>query len=196
MRKRKIFYVLLLTAFLFSCKKGEKDPFLSLSTRKARLEGDWKLVKGHLKFTYEKDGNTLYEDNSTLTEDYFTSVNDLDGSTLEGKYKLQISFTKDGDFSFLQLIESNTVSGNGTWDFLRASGKYKNKERVSFKPNAIGGGSYWMDAFNKSVNYFIYEISELRKDKMVLKVDKEVLDVNSKDGITCYVTSEYTFAQK
>lgn len=195
MIQKKILYLLLLIAFTLSCKKGDNDPILFLKTRKSRLEGDWKLMSGHMKLKFEKDGAALYEETYSITENSFTSINTADGSSLEGKYKLQLSFTKDGDFSFLQLIGSNNISGNGTWDFLRKSNNYKSKERISFKPSAIGGGSYWIDAFNKSANYFSYDISELRSNKLVLKGDEELLDVYGKDGVTCYITSLYAFTQ-
>ena len=35
----------LLSVTILACKKGENDPFLSLSSRKARLAGEWKLTK-------------------------------------------------------------------------------------------------------------------------------------------------------
>lgn len=181
--------------FTSSCKKGDNDPFLSLRTRKARLTGDWHLESGKLTLTFKKDGRS---DNSliyTYTEDSYAFINTANGSTREGRYKFQITFTKDGDFTFLQLIGSSNINGNGTWDFLKGIGTYKNKERVSFKSNAIGGGSYWIDTFNKSENYFIYDISELRDKKLVLETNNELVSVSDKDSSSFYVTCKYTFVQ-
>ncbi len=54
---------------LEGCKKGENDPFLTLSSRRARLAGDWKMTKlemtqtstdasGTDTYVYTSDGST------------------------------------------------------------------------------------------------------------------------------------------
>ena len=58
-----------------SCKKGENDPFMSLSSRKARFAGTWDL--------------TGYEASSTNTEpdgDYQTSSATLNGNVITNEY--------------------------------------------------------------------------------------------------------------
>jgi len=194
--KKKIFYCLtFLIVCAFSCKKGENDPFISLRTRKARLSGEWHLASGNLTLSYKKEGKNDYSENYNFMENYFTGVNSATGEKWEGHFKFQISFTKDGDFSFLQLIGSSNLSGNGTWDFLKGVGDYKNKERLSFKSAAIGGGSFWIDTFNKSENYFIYNITELKNKKLVLETKEELMKVSNADSVCYYVTSKYTFVQ-
>ncbi len=178
-----------------SCKKGEDDPIFSLRSRKARLTGDWHLSSGSLTLIYKKEGFTDYNETYNFTGDSYTSINRVTGANQQGKYKLNITFNKDGGFSFLQLFGSSNVSGNGTWDFLKGVGEYKNKERLSFNASAIGGGSYWIDAFNKSKNYFIYNIVELRNKKLVLETKEELIEVSDADSVSYYVKSKYVLIQ-
>ncbi|KAK6020062.1 hypothetical protein OSTOST_14290, partial [Ostertagia ostertagi] len=46
------------------CKKGEDDPIISLRTRKARAEGDWRLVSGTAGYT-TKGYNETYDFDGT-----------------------------------------------------------------------------------------------------------------------------------
>lgn len=142
-----------------SCKKGENDPFLSLSSRKSRVAGEWNITG------YE------FTDKSTESDgDYFQSSGALSGNTLtitntqydassattttstttvtldEGSY----TFEKDGtwsatmnttsvsvmaDYPFTDFTTTNTTvtkeSFTGNWSFVgKLKGEYKGKERI------------------------------------------------------------------
>lgn len=194
-RKNTIYVLVLLSICFFSCKKGDQDPVFSLHTRKARLTGDWHLSSGSLTLLFKKQGFPDYNETYNFTEDTYTSINRTTGANQQGRFKLNITFNKDGGFSFLQLFGSTNISGNGTWDFLKGVGKYKNKERLSFNASSIGGGSYFIDAFNKSKNYFIYNIVELRNKKLVLETKEELIEVSDVDSVSYYVKSNYVLVQ-
>lgn len=58
-----------------SCKKGENDPFLSLSSRKARFAGEWML-----------SGYNASSMNTEPDGDYQSSTSTLNGSTITTSY--------------------------------------------------------------------------------------------------------------
>lgn len=120
-----------------SCKKGENDPFLSLSSRKARLTGEWTVSS-----SYSKSTNT-----SGVT--ISTNVNDFNGTTNTYTYTLgsfsntsfenkTIEFTINRDGSFTRVTTNTTdqekFEDTGIWTFAgkNKTSDYKNKEVVVF----------------------------------------------------------------
>lgn len=120
-----------------SCKKGENDPFLSLSSRKARLTGEWTVSSSYSKSTYTSGGTTS------------TNINDFNGSTNTNTYtsggfsntsieNKTIEFTINRDGSFTKVTTNTTdeekTEETGVWTFAGKdkTSDYKNKEVVVF----------------------------------------------------------------
>lgn len=143
-----------------SCKKGENDPFLSLSSRKARVSGEW-TVTGYesTETVTQNDGdyNQMSQSlsGSTITVSS-TNYDASDGSTVtsSGTYTLNegsFTFDKDGTWSrvwnatYTSTSEYDifgttyttvtttvtTRTESGTWSFVgKTKDEYKNKERI------------------------------------------------------------------
>lgn len=70
-----------------SCSKYEDGPSFSLRTKKARVTGDWEVVR---------IGNETYPQNG---------------------YSLEMTFEKDGDFEFSYSYDGGTYGYKGEWEF-------------------------------------------------------------------------------
>src|SRR5688500_17859047 len=46
------------SAVITSCRKGEEDPFLSLASRKSRISGEWTMSEYHRLLSSFYDGDT------------------------------------------------------------------------------------------------------------------------------------------
>jgi len=139
-----------------SCKKGENDPFMSLSSRKARISGEWN-VTGYSADWLSVDGSDSWSgtetfNGSTITGTYSntvggttTSGNDPDTRTVslydviinkDGTYEMHMNMvtvstgTNWGGFDYTD-TETETYTEMGSWSFVgKAKDEYKNKERV------------------------------------------------------------------
>lgn len=140
-----------------SCKKGENDPFLSLSSRKARMAGEYE-IDSWVTYTKETDPDGVVTEETTdlsgASGTQITKTTD-GGSTVTTTKNIVVdqamfSFTKDGtwesefnttttwteegggwlvDEYHYTVVETMTESG--TWSFLGGQPEdYKNKERV------------------------------------------------------------------
>ena len=193
MKKNFLFFILSLSICFSSCKKGEDDPSFSLRTRKARIKGDWHLISGNLKLSYTKP-NVTYGDNIyTLSKNSYTLVTTGNGGVFTGGYSLDLTFDKKGEFNFKQAIDTLKLNATGIWDFMDGTVDEKKKERIVCNISSINKGSGWIDAFNKSNYNFSYKIRELRKEKLVLETEEELVASSSKDSSSVYVTSKYVF---
>lgn len=120
-----------------SCKKGENDPFLSLSSRKARLTGEWKVSSSYSKSTYTSGGvtSTNINDFNGSTNTYTYTSGGLSNSSIENK---TIEFTINRDGSFTKVTTNTTdeekYEETGIWTFAGKdkTSDYKNKEVVVF----------------------------------------------------------------
>ncbi len=140
-----------------SCKKGENDPGLSLSSRKARISGEWNVA------SYESASKTV--DGS----DSWENISSFNGTTITGTWKQTVGGTttsgndpdittvslfdfiinKDGTYTMNRnwvtvssgtdvwtgfdytATETATYTESGSWSFVgKAKDEYKNKERV------------------------------------------------------------------
>jgi hypothetical protein len=142
---------LALVANLTSCKKGENDPFLSLSSRKARLAGEWTVssetrssVNNYTssvlnpQFQYEtvdvkrvtetNYNGSIYNGTQTTTTKYSTSTIDLGPEAYVETYK----FEKDGTYEHTIVDVDGQEVEKGTWFFLG-----KNKDLELKKKEAI-----------------------------------------------------------
>ncbi len=130
---------------LYSCRKGEHDPFLSLRSRKARLCGEWKVTQeierdydsykpqgyGAPWYIMEKnyifDGTiktgTFHYKGLTLLQnsqgEMYGQEYDQTGETTPQNYTESYSFEKNNAFYFNHLsIDNSTINYSGKWAFL------------------------------------------------------------------------------
>lgn len=153
-----IFCALILSS---GCKKGKDDPFISLRSRKAKVEGTWKIDKWEEDKQWEENGELI-------TQRRFIADNNIDYSYIRPfetvKWNGPIDdaswfITKDGSwervFEYAEIEIDSFPGGNntlvniksvirreessGTWYFLSKANGYKNKERISMsiKKNVI-----------------------------------------------------------
>ena len=139
-----------------SCKKGENDPFMSLSSRKSRVAGDWDMSNyvANSRST-EVDGdyyasNSTYAGGKITTENSWydagsqTTTSSTDDITID---EASWNFMKDATFSSTMNTTSVTVSvagdfvtttttistnsSTGNWSFVgKVKDSYKSKERM------------------------------------------------------------------
>ena len=140
-----------------SCKKGENDPGLSFSSRKARVAGEWDVTGWEFSSTNtESDGDSQTSTGSlsgnTVT---ITNTSTSGGTSVTNTSTITINeysftFGKDGTWSGVNntttvdvsndwpltgwTTTSTTVStgtSSGNWSFVgKVKGEYKNKERI------------------------------------------------------------------
>lgn len=184
---------LIILAGSFSCKKGENDPFLSLSSRKARVVGDWIVTHEDVTSTdISSNGTTVnvtsvYENDtlirSTVTKmgNATTTQNDTIG------YSYTLSIYKDGTYT-QQVVNANQldiVTIKGTWIFVKKSkiNNLKNKEAIlltkTYELISDGG-------FTNVVNYnelsgSMLVIDQLKSKEMITIVDKSS---SNQDGLS------------
>ncbi|MBK6953305.1 MAG: hypothetical protein IPH24_15060 [Crocinitomicaceae bacterium] len=140
-----------------SCKKGENDPALSLSSRKARISGEWN-VASYESVSHSSGGgdswhNTSSFNGTTITGTWSqtvggttTSGNDPDITTVslfdfiinkDGTYTMNrnwVTVSSGTDFwtgfDYTD-TQTSTYTESGSWSFVgKAKDEYKNKERV------------------------------------------------------------------
>ncbi len=123
MKRTKLLLWLSIALFAIAgCKVGEDDPFLSLSSRKARLSGDWQISSGTW---YEEEYDAgkksflfpdidlskiltkeLKGEKYTLTYNYQNgqlTMTESDGDSFTfDDFKYNIQFSEDGTFSLTQ----------------------------------------------------------------------------------------------
>ena len=141
-----------------SCKKYDDGPAFSLRSKKARLTGEWELVKinGQTPEQYNSDDNTTYTN-----------------------YDLEIEFESDGDLTYsinqsyinyysspygsFPYNGSNSYSLNGEWEW------EDNKEAIEITINSPFG--------NLVVEG---EITKLTNNELELELDGEDLEFEKK----------------
>lgn len=143
-----------------SCKKGENDPAMSLSSRTARVAGEWTITGYESTSRTTDDDGDWWENTSTLNGtdlDIDNTYHDgSDGSESSSTTPrtldlAEFTFEKDGTFSAVwnttttyvssytigtytqttTTVETSTMSSTGNWSFLgKVKDSYKNKERM------------------------------------------------------------------
>ena len=138
-----------------SCKKGENDPGLSLSSRTARMAGEWDVSSSSSTSGYSYDdvtfsnsteyNGTVSTSTSTTTQGSSSSSSSTTRNVSEYSYIINKDGTYDMTYNYTyQTTDDNgwtttvtdhtiTSSESGTWSFLgKAKGEFKNKERAIF----------------------------------------------------------------
>lgn len=193
MKKLICISVVFILALCTSCKKGEDDPFFTFASRKARLAGEWKMTSGSITIGIKDSVGTSKSQVYKMTATNYEYDIVGKGAHFEEKCMLQITFTKKGEVTIMQEMDSLRLDSRGTWDFLGRTGDNKNKESINIQLNTISGKSGWYRLFNKAFTNFNYKIRELRNKKLVLYCEEEMVELTT--GIGVYISSEYEFAQ-
>lgn len=180
---------------LEGCKKGENDPFLTLSSRRARLAGDWKMTKLEVTQTStDASGTDTYVytgDGSTLT----VSMNGVASPAFA--YTLSLSLDKKGAFT-----QTNVDASSGTAKTYVTSGQWffagKNKELELKKREAIifdvlsSSDPSGTDTYTGVAADDIYVIDQLKSKEMVVISDNTA---KYADGSSSTMKSTMTFTQ-
>jgi hypothetical protein len=185
--------ILMLMAVVFvlpSCKKGENDPFLSLSSRKARLTGTWSLKEGTINYV---SGGTTYTytyngTQCTLAYGSFSSTT---------PYTQKITVNKDGSYAVDVNDDSDLSTEEGQWYFGGKSKELdlKNKESVVMRETSY---TYTPSGGSASVN--TYEgtscpISTMNIDKLASKEMVVIYDGSDTGSSTTTITGTMTYEQ-
>ncbi len=158
------------------CKKGANDPFLSLSSRKSRVAGEWKVSEGSGS---DVNGSST----TTWTYDGTTYKSTTGSTTTSTNMTLTMVFEKDGTY---KTVSTTTTTGysdvyteSGTWNFTGKIGDDKNKDHLVKKAlstvdvQTIGSSSttntdtYTGDDAPTSIMY----IDQLKSKEMILTWD-------------------------
>ena len=191
--KSKLLLILVILS-VFSCKKGEDDPAVTLASRTKRLAGDWVLKSCRVEGKYADGGVKVRNIVFTSDGSKFTYERDDTAKiSYEGPHGLFIHFGKDGTMSVKeQFIEGYNL--DGTWDFLHKEGASKNKERIMLRPNKVTAGSTAeFHALFVSGIQRIYHLRELRKDKLVMNY--EGIPYTESGGETLNLKAEFLFVR-
>jgi len=181
-----------------SCKKGENDPFLSLSSRKARLTGEWKLTNALWTIQSGSDIVTYSYDGTQMTQTY-------NNDSYNYAYSETLSILKDETFTsvvsepddwFETIMVTTTI--NGIWYFVDGNKNLdiKNAERVCFQATKE------TTSFDSDTEIHKYEgtsnnnvslilLDELKNKEFIQKIDYEY--TNDSGDLTVYSgTKTYT----
>lgn len=160
---KKLLMIVAAVGFLVatpSCKKGENDPFLSLSSRKSRLANDWVVTSSERTWTNTYTDGDVYASSESYNGSNVTTAwsEVVDGTPDSGVgsdvitvQKMEYTITKDGKWTsvFDRTVKSTSDVGGlhtvqttvitelteGQWSFVAGNkGNYKNKERVQMLP--------------------------------------------------------------
>ena len=189
--------ILLLSALFIAgsfsgCKIGENDPFLSLRSRKSRLEGNWVIVKEEVSETNINGSTTeimqsVYDGKMKVTTTT-TTAGALSTTVIDTvKYTVNFDIKKDGNYKMIAANENkiDIVTTEGTWLFLGKSklNGLKNKEAILLKTTKQVVSS---NPVENSVNYenlngLTIVIDALRNKEMITIVEE---NSSNEDGLT------------
>lgn len=150
-----------------SCKKGENDPALSLSSRKARISGEWNVSSYDADY-HDADGSDSWHstekfDGTKITSTWSQTVSGVttsgNGTDVVTVSLFDFTIEKDGNYTMNRnwvtvssgtdwwgndytSTETSTWTESGSWSFIgKAKDAYKNKERVVFNTTSSVGTS-------------------------------------------------------
>lgn len=199
------FTITLIISSIVSCKKGEHDPFLSLSSRKSRFEGNWVVTNQDLDQTSISGGITvhttsIYDGTKEIKTTTTTNGNVVTTVVDTSYYEYTLNVKKDGNYT--QLIKNNNnlelTQYDGTWIFVGKSklNNLKNKEAVLFTKTK---STILFNGFTNVVDYTDLNgttlmIDQLKKDEMITISE---VNSNNEDGLTINKSLiKTTFTQK
>ena len=189
--------VLLLSALVIAgsfsgCKKGENDPFLSLRSRKSRLEGNWVIVKEEVS---EKNINgstteimqSVYDGEMKVTTTT-TTVGTISTTVIDTvKYTFNFDIKKDGNYKITAANENkiDIVTTEGTWLFLGKSklNDLKNKEAIllTTTKQVVSSNPVANSVNYENLNGLTIVIDALKNKEMMTIVEE---NSSNEDGLT------------
>lgn len=184
------FFAIILAGFstLSSCKKGENDPFLSLSSRKARISGEWKLNAGELSQISTGTGFSF-----TFTETYTSSTytNPLGITT---PYSETLTIDKNGTYEVTIMDDGDTYTIKGVWFF---AGKVKdldlkNKEAIVMVVQELSEPGYF-ETYNGLYGGDVMMIDQLKSKEIIFKGSTTYTDDSGDVTVSTY---DRTFVQQ
>lgn len=161
--KTKITLCVIASSLIFfdGCKKYEDGPMLSFRSKKARVEGNWKVDKytvDGIDVLNHSDNLSYYSSMCSATFNYvetqtanFTMNLTKDGGlsfSINLKFKTMDQYATDNSCSLIYQDNSDAISEAGTWSFL------DKKTKIQFY---MGG------------DISIYDILELKEKEMKIK---------------------------
>jgi hypothetical protein len=189
--------VLLLSALVIAgsfsgCKKGENDPFLSLRSRKSRLEGNWVIVKEEVSETNINGSTTeimqsVYDGKMKVTTTT-TTVGALSTTVIDTvKYTVNFDIKKDGNYKIIAANENkiDIVTTEGTWLFLGKSklNDLKNKEAIllTTTKQVVSSNPVANSVNYEGLNGLTIVIDALKNKEMMTIVEE---NSSNEDGLT------------
>ena len=179
--------------FVFSCKKGDNDPFISLRSREARITANWHLTESSL------------ESHDLITvSNQFQHIAESDG--IDQTIIENFIIKKDGTYKIENIYNKDSYIEEGSWFFGRKNKELdiKNKESIVLLRTKY---YYHYNGINYMVNYPSYIttgstmysrtilIDELKHNKLVLQYEGETTTeyLTGKPQTTIYTgTKTYT----
>ena len=160
------------SASFVGCKKGEGDPFLSLSSRKARMAGDWKVASGTGTET-SVFGNTTITETHTYDGAVMTTVTTPGNTTSIDKFTQEMSFDKDGRFTIVYTDNNGNTptvtTTSGQWNFTGGVGEQKNKSQLILYTESVSSGNSSMTYTGADRPTTLYDIYQLKGKEIILK---------------------------
>ncbi|HLP39837.1 hypothetical protein [Lacibacter sp.] len=201
MKKYLLLFLLLSSTFLSCFRKGEDDPFVSFRSRKARVEGRWKVktlfVKQVNKYTTHKDEFFQKLENGVFADSIVEYINGAPLITKgTSKRTILYSFSKGGQFEMKDYMgDKDTMILTGTWSFNVRGGGNRHRELIYINierqwTTFFGTPRYWV-LFRMSQNSFLCQLQELRHKKMVWKDDLVETNVNPTGDYLGYERESY-----
>ena len=189
--------VLLLSALVIAgsfsgCKKGENDPFLSLRSRKSRLEGNWVIVKEEVSETNINGSTTeimqsVYDGEMKVTTTT-TTVGTISTTVIDTvKYTFNFDIKKDGNYKITAANENkiDIVTTEGTWLFLGKSklNDLKNKEAIllTTTKQVVSSNPVANSVNYENLNGLTIVIDALKNKEMMTIVEE---NSSNEDGLT------------
>lgn len=179
-----------------SCKKGENDPFLSLSTRKARLTGEWKVSSSYSKNVSSGTSTVTSVNSYDGTTNTNTYTSGIINNTSTENYTIEMTINRDGSYSKIttNTTDEEKYEESGIWTFAGKdkTSDYKKKEVVVFYPRKtiytdLSNTSNTSTEETTSVNNGeTYVIDQLKGKEIIFKSN------SSYTSNTGSNTSEYT----
>ena len=189
--------ILLLSALVIAgsfsgCKKGENDPFLSLRSRKSRLEGNWVIVKEEVSETNINGSTTeimqsVYDGKMKVTTTT-TTAGALSTTVIDTvKYTVNFDIKKDGNYKMIAANENkiDIVTTEGTWLFLGKSklNDLKNKEAIllTTTKQVVSSNPVANSVNYENLNGLTIVIDALKNKEMMTIVEE---NSSNEDGLT------------
>jgi hypothetical protein len=139
---KAVLAILVVASSITACKKGDDDPGLSLSSRKARFAGEWKVD------AYDMSATDITTNNGANTVTTETDVNSTKISGASITTNSSVTSTEAGFTSYTQSETGTvteftyTIEKDGTW-------KSKQVTKITSETNTEGGVSV-TDAVNRT----------------------------------------------